>query len=116
MYKRQILYRLIGFYGVFSTVTILYICGFTYGLLRIKEVVSPKPISKNFLKDFFKYEHIVETFNVAIKKREGNKRFNIILVMILAKLITGAIWGKYKLMSTRNIFFIVMYFHILFGS
>lgn len=93
-----ILYRWIGFYGVFSLSLTLYTIGFTYGLLTMKEVPNKAAKAergeKSFLADFFDLKHIKETFAVAFKKGERNRKARICTIMILVMVIIGPMHGK----------------------
>lgn len=91
-----ILFRQIGYYGMFSLSTFLYIFGLIYGIVRIKEPLTPIPRDRNvsFLKDFFDMKHIVETSRVVTRKREDGIQCRIILVMVLTLLIIGPLYGK----------------------
>ncbi|KAK9497833.1 hypothetical protein O3M35_003749 [Rhynocoris fuscipes] len=89
-----ILYQAIGFYGVFSTVAILYIAGITYGIIRLKEAKPATILSAAFIKELFSITHLSDTFKVAFKSRQGNLRLRILLVMCLSITLFGPIYGE----------------------
>lgn len=88
------LYQTTGYYGVFTTVMVLYLSGILYGAFRVKESQTPRPLPQNFLADFFDFTHVPDTFNVALKKRQGRTRLKIFLVAALSVMITGPIMGE----------------------
>lgn len=108
-----ILYKQIGFYGVFSLALSAYIIGFLYGMLRVKEVELPAEqvediefVKKNeenvknvkqrgFLADFFDIKHIKDTFAVAFKEGARNRKKRIGIIMILVMVIIGPLHGMY---------------------
>lgn len=58
---------------------------------------SQKPISKrqkSLLADFFDTTHVLNTFKVAFKSGENNRRLKVILVLISAMLIIGPLHGE----------------------
>ncbi|KAI4466973.1 MFS transporter [Holotrichia oblita] len=108
-----ILYRKIGYYGVFSLGLAMYTSGVIYGLIKVKEV--PKTVNvedgvdtiqekivetkkKNFLVDFFDPQHIKETFKVAFKQGKRNRRKRICIIMILVMVIIGPMHGEMNVM------------------
>nr|CAD7456135.1 unnamed protein product [Timema tahoe] len=90
-----ILLRLVGYYGVFSIALAMNIMGFTYCLLHVKEAKPPIPsqVGVAFLRDLFDISHVKETFRVGFKKREGNCRQLIVLLLVLDILLGGPIFG-----------------------
>nr|CAD7407246.1 unnamed protein product [Timema cristinae] len=90
-----ILLRLVGYYGVFSVALAMNIMGFIYCLLKVKEAKPPIPslIGVAFLRDLFDISHVKETFRVGFKKREGNCRQLIVLLLVLDILLGGPIFG-----------------------
>lgn len=94
-----ILYRKIGFYGVFSISAVLYLIAFSYGFCKIREVkrVSEKTEYKticSFVTDFFDYKHIANTFTVAFKKGENNRRMKIMMLMLVVMVVIGPMHGE----------------------
>jgi len=104
-----VLYKKLGFYGVYTIATVLYVLGFLYGVVFIKEP-EPKTSVQNqeppkdqmsfldFIKDFFNPSHIKETVQVTFKKRQHNRRLRIILLMVVVIVITGPLHGLYMLL------------------
>lgn len=119
-----ILYKKIGFYGVFSLAATLYVFSFIYGLLRIKEPRPPvnpvhnyvipdnnsnnkkkdhdwvKPMDppekpkRSFLADFFDFNNIRDTLEVAFKEGANNRRKRVILLMIVVMVVIGPMHGE----------------------
>lgn len=94
-----ILYQKIGFYGVFSLSAVMYMIAIYYGLTKIKEpkkidvpTLEDKPCA--FLRDFFDLRHLWETFTVAFKKAENNRRMKVILLMLVVMVVIGPMHGK----------------------
>lgn len=92
-----IMYNQTGFYGVFFLSLSMYVCGVLYGYFRLKE--TPKKIEpenkKPFVKDFFDFRHVKETFRVALKKGKRNRRKRILAAMVLAMVVMGPIHGEF---------------------
>ncbi|CAH1392872.1 unnamed protein product [Nezara viridula] len=94
MLSSGFLYQAIDFIGVFSIVTAMYVIGLIYGVIRIKEIRKPNKLKHNIIKELTNPMHIIETFRVSFKSREGNLRTRVILVMILSITIYGPINGE----------------------
>ncbi|CAG9834060.1 unnamed protein product [Diabrotica balteata] len=94
-----ILYKKIGFYGVFSVSAIMYIMAFYYGYKSIKE---PKKLDKPtlpdkpcaFIRDFFNVRHLLDTFRVAFKKGESKRRKKVMLLMLVVMVVIGPMHGE----------------------
>lgn len=105
-----ILYRKVGFYGVFSIAGVCYILSFVYCLVVIKEpprVVAqraqkkalPRTESKRmslcaWVLDFFSLKHIEETFRVAFKKGANNRQKRVIVLMVVVMVVIGPLYGE----------------------
>ncbi|XP_063905080.1 probable peptidoglycan muropeptide transporter SLC46 [Zophobas morio] len=90
-----ILYKHIGFYGIFSLALLFYLVGFCYGVFVVKEIPSEgTTIGTNFLKDFFNVKHVAETFRVAFKKGKRNRKARICTMMVLCMVIVGPMHGE----------------------
>lgn len=94
-----VLYKKIGFYGVFSVSAVLYIFAFVYGCLRIEEpkkqdvpVLPNKPCA--FLRDFFDVRHLLDTFRVAFKEGENNRKKKVMLLMLVVMVVIGPMHGE----------------------
>ncbi|XP_018334591.1 uncharacterized protein LOC108743517 [Agrilus planipennis] len=91
-----VLYRILGFYGVFGLAIILYIIGITYTIFCLKEVPRddvPKR-QEHFLKDFFNFKHIMGTIRVAFKKGDRNRKKRVLGIMVLVMVIIGPVHGE----------------------
>ncbi|KAI8035589.1 hypothetical protein M5D96_011638 [Drosophila gunungcola] len=87
----------IGFYGVFSISAAFYVLAFVYGFFFLEEPVARPEKSgeqKSLLADFFDKEHVVQTFRVAFKKGENQRRKRVILLMIVVMVIIGPLHGE----------------------
>lgn len=86
-----------GYYGIFSTTTVLFILILLYGTFCLKE-------PDQFLKDkglptieradnshvsFFNVSHIADTVSVAFHKRPGNKRAKVLLTLFIVFILFG---------------------------
>lgn len=109
-----VLYKQIGYYGVFSLSGSMYVFSFFYGYFRIRETKKPvkeellteKPTEigpeeqglwgkvVHFLKDFFNSEHIKDTMNVAFKEGSNNRKKRVILLMIVVMVVIGPMHGE----------------------
>jgi len=103
-----ITFRELGFYGVYTTTAALYIFGFIYGLMFIKEVtpnntdVTVKRKSRGVLNGFFNVKHVKEAFNVTFKDGPHNRKLRITMLMWIVFLINGPLNGW--LTRLRNYF------------
>ncbi|XP_014254647.1 proton-coupled folate transporter-like [Cimex lectularius] len=109
-----ILYKQIGYYGVFSLSAAIYILSFGYGYYQIREdpkkpedakseksrLEEPavKPGFFNFLKDFFDLHHIKETIVVAFKEGDNNRKKRVMLLMIVVMVVMGPLHGEMTVM------------------
>jgi MFS transporter, PCFT/HCP family, solute carrier family 46, member 3 len=94
-------FRQIGFYGIFSISASLYVVALFYGFfyveepkLKIDEKQRLKSADKSFLSDFFDKEHVVETFRVAFKKGENQRRLRVSMLLIVVMVVIGPMHGK----------------------
>jgi len=98
-----VLFRELGFYGVYIIATVLYIFGFVYGMIFIKETtpeisIESKAPPRNtscvdFLKDFFSLSHIKEAVRVTFKEGQYNRRLRIIALMVIVIAVMGPLHG-----------------------
>lgn len=122
-----VLYKRIGFYGVFSLSAVMYLFSFWYGYVMIKETPRPRKELElvkmekeaaapdaagtattrccsaprrllDFLRDFFDMRHIQETFRVAFKKGENMRRKRVILLMVVVMVVIGPMHGEMTVM------------------
>ncbi|XP_037726516.1 solute carrier family 46 member 3 [Drosophila subpulchrella] len=93
-----VLLKQIGFYGVFSISAAFYVIAFVYGFFFLEEPVArPEKTAgeqKSLLADFFDRDHVVQTFRVAFKKGENQRRKRVILLMIVVMVIIGPLHGE----------------------
>lgn len=99
-----ILLKKIGFYGVFTTSATLYLLSFLYGCFILKEPQRKtkqeleKTTQKNLLADFFDKKHVVETFRVAFKTGQNQRRLRVIMLMIVVMVVIGPMHGEMSVM------------------
>ncbi|XP_015364776.1 PREDICTED: solute carrier family 46 member 3-like [Diuraphis noxia] len=103
-----VLFRELGFYGVYIIATVLYIFGFVYGMIFIKETtpeisIESKAPPRNtscvdFLKDFFSLSHIKEAVRVTFKEGQYNRRLRIIALMFIVITVMGPMHGEMSVM------------------
>lgn len=104
-----ILYKKIGYYGVFSLSASIYVLSFFYGYHKIREEKRPsQPATEkavlaeelrrtgliSFLRDFFDLQHIRETMAVAFKSGAHNRRKRVMLLMIVVIVVFGPMHGE----------------------
>lgn len=102
-----ILFRELGFYGVYIIATVLYIFAFIYGMVFIKEtkpeicIDSKEPLKNtsclDFIQDFFSLSHIKEAVRVTFKEGQHNRRLRIISLMVVVIVVMGPLHGSYTL-------------------
>lgn len=104
-----ILFQKLGFYGIFSISSTLYLLGLLYGYFFIKDpkigkkpvVCQPNKLSNDNkpgimwsnVMDFFDLKHIKNAFCVTFKKGNDNRRLRIIMMMIVLMVIMGPMSG-----------------------
>ncbi|XP_050421662.1 solute carrier family 46 member 3-like [Adelges cooleyi] len=103
-----ILYREIGFYGVYAIATVLYVFSFVYGMVFIKEEhpdvkteTKQPPLDTScvyLVKDFFSLSHIKEAVHVAFKEGKHNRRLRIISLMVVVMVVMGPLHGEMSVM------------------
>ncbi|GBP81211.1 hypothetical protein EVAR_58049_1 [Eumeta japonica] len=92
-----ILVQRMGYYGVFSLTSFMFIAVFMYGCFYLKEPAeilkqqdkAPVARDKTEVTSFFNTKHIAETVRVAYKRREGNARADVILVLFVTFVLFG---------------------------
>lgn len=91
-----VLFKQLGFYGMFSLAAALYALGLVYGAFFLKEAKTPvpRPPDVGFARDFFDPRHVVETFSVALKRREDSRRLRLLLLIVLFVLVLGPSFGE----------------------
>lgn len=96
-----VLYKKIGFYGVFSISSIMYVMALYYGYTKIQEpkkvdvpVLEEGPCA--FLRDFFDVRHLLNTFKVAFKSGPNNRKMKVMLLMLVVMVVIGPMHGEYS--------------------
>lgn len=100
-----IFFKKLGFYGVYSICSTLYLMGIIYGFVCLKDntknVVSQVDKSSteklslfSRIRDFFDLKHLTNAFRVTFKKDTDNRRLRIIMMMIVLMLIMGPLTGE----------------------
>lgn len=46
------------------------------------------------LRSFFDFNHVADTFRVAFKKTDGNRRMRVIMLMVVVMVVIGPMHGK----------------------
>lgn len=87
-----------GYKAVFVTACFIYMFGFIYILLRIKEK-KKKTVDSTKLEcvSLFSLSDLVATVKVGFKAREGTHRVQVILILICYMLIVGPLLGEAQL-------------------
>ncbi|XP_044728955.1 uncharacterized protein LOC123292386 [Chrysoperla carnea] len=110
-----ILYMEIGFYGVFSISSIMYVFSIIYGIVYLKEKKKIVPMEEKlpstnekdskssvnicaFLRDFFDFKNILETFRVTFKSGENGRKKKVITIMIVVCVVIGPMHGEMAVM------------------
>ncbi|KAJ8944685.1 hypothetical protein NQ318_015893 [Aromia moschata] len=101
-----VLYKKIGFYGVFSISAVMYVMALYYGYTRVKEPKKPDaPTLPNqscaFVRDFFDVKHLVDTFKVSFKEGENNRRLKVVFLMLVVMVVIGPMHGKFSFYDLR---------------
>lgn len=93
-----VLFKKIGFYGIFSASAVMFIMSIVYGYYRVKDVKKADvPVKSDkvcgFLLDFFDFKHVIETFKVAFSGTTTRK-WKVGLIMVVVICITGPTHGE----------------------
>ncbi|CAG5058550.1 unnamed protein product [Parnassius apollo] len=101
-----ILLKYIGYYGIFTLSSMLYVCSICHGIFCIKDPqrhkqekkTEEKPFSLwGFLKSFFDIKHVKDTLTVAFKNGPNHRRTKSILVLASIAFIYGPAHGEYTI-------------------
>ncbi len=85
----------------------MYLIAFLYGLIWLREPAVLKKqkelnalnmTKKSRIADFFDKKHVVETFRVAFKKGENQRRLRVIMLMIVVMVVIGPLHGEMSVM------------------
>ncbi|XP_066256731.1 probable peptidoglycan muropeptide transporter SLC46 isoform X1 [Euwallacea similis] len=94
-----VLYKKIGFYGVFSISSCMYVMALYYGYTKVKEpkkvdIPVLKEVPCAFVRDFFDVRHLVDTFKVAFKSGPNNRKMKVMLLMLVVMVVIGPMHGE----------------------
>lgn len=109
-----ILYRVLGFSGVYTLALVLCFISVCMAHLFIHDSKVIKFETEKKLntskwtqtKDFFDLKHLLDAFKVTFKKAENNRRMKTIALTLLLTGIMGPLQGK----SVKKIVFVEMYY------
>lgn len=97
-----VLYKKIGFYGVFSISALMHSFAIYYGYTKVKEpkkvsvpTLDDKPCA--FVRDFFNVKNIAETFKVAFKEGENKRKTKVLLLMLVVMVVIGPMHGEFRI-------------------
>lgn len=101
-----ILFRELGFYGVYTIAIVLYTFTIVYGVIFVKETPpktsidgkeSPADDNKSctyFIRDFFSLNNVEEAIGVTFKKGQHNRRLRIVSLMVVVIVVMGPLHGS----------------------
>lgn len=106
-----VVYIQLGFYGVYIISIVIYLTGLYYGHTCVEEAPWPEKSQdevetrknqkkKNFCLDFFNWSLVKDTFNVAFKTGERNRKARILAIMVLVMVIIGPLHGVHFVLET----------------
>lgn len=70
--------------------------------IKIDEKQRLKSADKSLLADFFDKEHVLETFRVAFKKGENQRRLRVSMLLIVVMVVIGPMHGNCLEFITDN--------------
>ncbi|CAK1584524.1 unnamed protein product [Parnassius mnemosyne] len=116
-----------GYYGVFSTACVLYLTGFIYIILRLKQMPKKSIDNKNSdtILSMFSIRDLSASVNVVFKSRQGSRRLQIVLIMLAYMFIVGPLIGesqmtywftRYKFKFTEVDYSLFLTYSVLIGS
>ncbi|XP_041975984.1 proton-coupled folate transporter-like [Aricia agestis] len=93
----------LGYYGVFGISLSLYVFSIAYGYLCLKDPIKKDAVvieggCFNFLREFFNFRLVLETFKVAFRKGPGNRRLRVCLLLLCVCVIFGPMQGEFTIM------------------
>lgn len=78
------LFKVIGFIPILIITGLIYLIGLLYGIYRVKDVRSDdKIVQKSLLKDVINFKLIIDAIMILFKKKNGNKRIFMWLILLL---------------------------------
>lgn len=92
-----IMLKQLGFYGVFGVCLAIYIIGFIYGMITIKDKRVEKfegDKTKNCCVELLNVRYVYDTFMVLFRPRRNNRRLRTILLMVVYILVAGPVHGE----------------------
>lgn len=94
-----VLYKKIGFYGVFSISSCMYLMALYYGYRKIQEpkkidIPVIKEVPCALIRDFFDVRHLIDTFKVAFKSGPNNRKMKVTLLMLVVMVVIGPMHGE----------------------
>jgi len=99
-----VLFRGLGFYGVYTIAIVMYAFTISYGWIFIKEPKPeicleskepPKSTSCFYLiEDFFSLSNIKEAIRVTFKEGQHNRRLRIISLLVVVIVVMGPLYGS----------------------
>ncbi|KAL4120330.1 hypothetical protein QTP88_013046 [Uroleucon formosanum] len=103
-----VLFRGLGFYGVYTIAIVMYAFTISYGWIFIKEPKPetcleskepPKSTSCFYLiEDFFSLSNIKEAIRVTFKEGQHNRRLRIISLLVVVIVVMGPLYGEMSMM------------------
>lgn len=69
---------------------------------KIDEKLRLKAAEKSLLADFFDKEHVVETFRVAFKKGENQRRLRVSMLIIVVMVVIGPMHGEFNAIDAER--------------
>ncbi|XP_047527201.1 proton-coupled folate transporter-like [Vanessa atalanta] len=93
----------IGYYGIFSLSASLYLCSLLYGYFCLEDPKKKQVKNKNhgcigFLREFFDVSLVKETFKVAFKSDNSNRRVRVCLLLIVVCVVFGPMQGEFTIL------------------
>lgn len=93
----------IGYYGIFCLSASLYLFSLVYGCLYLEDP-KRKTVEKKhtgcfgFIREFFDFALVTETFRVAFQKGTGNRRLRVCVLLIVVCVVFGPSQGEFSIL------------------
>lgn len=102
-----ILFQKLGFYGIYSICSTMYVMGILYGIFILRDPhykegtsvdchsskISAHQSICTKIREFFDLKHIKNAFGVTFKRGHDNRRLRIIMMMLVLMIIMGPMTG-----------------------
>lgn len=93
-----VVYLTLGFYGAYGLSSILLVVGILYGLFCVEDIVTESASDKNrpvctTVLEFFDLKHVTRSLYTTFKKRPGNQRLKIIILLFILMTSSGTNYG-----------------------